>query len=582
MNFKHTNINSFWGYLIIEELIRNGVDYFCISPGSRSTPLTVAVADNSKAKSIVCYDERGAAFHALGYAKATGKPAVLICTSGTALANYFPAIIEAKQTNTPLIILSADRPPELRETGANQTIDQVKFFGDCVKWFFDIPAPNTDINPEFILTTVDQAVSQATNNEKGPVHLNCMFRKPLEPTNNQIPAEYINKVKAWESKSTPYTNIISGTLNLTEKDIEKITDLINNAKRGIIAIGRLNPDIKINDVKKLTDKLNWPIMADITSGIKASSKLSNLIKNFDQILLKRELNSDINPDLILHLGAPLTSKRFLKFASIQKNIKYVHITGTDKRNDPEHFITHRFIADLNLICINLFNQINSKPNDQLDLLISQDKTVNEIVDTIIDTQGKVTEISTARIISENLPAEHVLFLGNSMPIRDFDMYADFKHLPVYVGSNRGASGIDGTLASAIGYADGHNKAMTLVLGDLALIHDLNSLSQLGITNQQIIIIVINNSGGGIFSFLPVSDFDDVFEPYFGAPHSITFDQAAQMFGVEYANPKTDNELLNTYMTYSTNKKSVLIEIMTIRVENSALHRKIQHSIISNL
>lgn len=478
MNFKHANINSFWGYLIIEELIRNGVDYFCISPGSRSTPLTVAVADNSKAKSIVCYDERGAAFHAIGYAKATGKPAVLICTSGTALANYFPAIIEAKNTNTPLIILSADRPPELRETGANQTIDQVKIFGDNVKWFFDLPAPNTDIDPEFVLTTIDQAVSQSKNKGKGVVHLNCMFREPLEPEKSQIPAEYIKKTKVWESQATPYTQIISGTLTLAEQDIEQIADLINKAQRGIIAIGRLNPDIKINEVKKLTDKLNWPIMADITSGIKASSELPNLIVNFDQILLKHELNSEINTDLILHIGAPLTSKRFLKFASIQNNLRYVHITDTDKRNDPEHIVTHRFIADLNTIGTNLVHHINPKPNDLLDLLNSHDKTVNEIVDTIIDTQGKVTEISIVRIISENLPTEHVLFLGNSMPIRDFDMYADFKQLPVHVGSNRGASGIDGTLASAIGYAVGHKKALTLVLGDLALIHDLNSLYSL--------------------------------------------------------------------------------------------------------
>jgi 2-succinyl-5-enolpyruvyl-6-hydroxy-3-cyclohexene-1-carboxylate synthase len=582
MNFKHTNINSFWGYLIIEELIRNGVDYFCISPGSRSTPLTIAVADNAKAQSVVCYDERGAAFHALGYAKATGKPAVLICTSGSALANYFPAIVEANQTNTPLIILSADRPPELRATGANQTIDQVKIFGDYVKWFFDLPAPNTDINPGFLLTTVDQAVSQVNSYEKGPVHLNCMFRKPLEPIKSPIPAEYINKMEAWESQTTPYTQIISAELKFSENDIAQIANLINDAQRGIIAIGRLNPDIQISDLIKMVVKLNWPIMADITSGIKTCSELPNLIRYFDQILLKRELNPEINPDLILHLGAPLTSKRFLKFASVQKNIKYVHITDTDKRNDPEHIVTHRFIADMNTICKNLAHQINPKPNDKLDLLKSHDKKITEIVDNIFKNQEKVTEISTAKIISKRLPSEQVLFLGNSMPIRDFDMYADFKNLPVQVGSNRGASGIDGTLASAIGYAVGHNKAVTLVLGDLALIHDLNSLSQLSAVNQQIIVIVINNSGGGIFSFLPVSDYDDVFEPFFGTPHGITFDQAAQMFGLEYANPATDDELLKIYNSFTVNKKSVLIEVTTNRVENSDLHKKIQHTIISNL
>jgi 2-succinyl-5-enolpyruvyl-6-hydroxy-3-cyclohexene-1-carboxylate synthase len=218
----------------------------------------------------------------------------------------------------------------------------------------------------------------------------------------------------------------------------------------------------------------------------------------------------------------------------------------------------------------------------LDLLISHNKDIDKIVGKIIETQDKITEISTARIIAENLPPEHVLFLGNSMPIRDFDMYADFKRLPVHIGSNRGASGIDGTLASAIGYASGHKKGVTLVLGDLALIHDLNSLSQIGATNQQVIIIVINNNGGGIFSFLPVSDYHDIFEAYFGTPHSTKFLHAAKMFGIEYANPKTDAELIETFKSYSENKKSTLIELTTSRKENSDLHRIIQQSIVLNL
>ena len=175
----NVNFNELWGKLIIEELIRNGVSYFCISPGSRSTPLVCAAARNKKAQKIICYDERGSAFHALGYAQATNNPAAVIVTSGTAVANLFTAIVEAHQNNIPMIVLTADRPPELHDTGANQTINQVDIFGRFVKWFFGFPCPDQSIHPKMILTAIDYAVYLSTSSPEGPVHINCMFREPL-------------------------------------------------------------------------------------------------------------------------------------------------------------------------------------------------------------------------------------------------------------------------------------------------------------------------------------------------------------------------------------------------------------------
>jgi 2-succinyl-5-enolpyruvyl-6-hydroxy-3-cyclohexene-1-carboxylate synthase len=582
MTYKHNNINSFWGYLVVEECIRNGIDYFCISPGSRSTPLTVAVAANPSAKSVVCFDERGAAFHGLGYAKATGKPAVMVCTSGTALANYFPAIVEAKQTCTPLIVISADRPPELKETSANQTIDQVKIFGDYVKWFFELPAPDMNINPAFVLTTIDQIISETMTDKKGPVHLNCMFRKPLEPTEEKIPQAYAEQIKVWESGNNPQTKMSQGIPFLQENEISQLSDFINKSQNGLLVIGNLIPGVDKQLVQNLIRKIGWPVMADIASGLRNQSGMPNLIGRFDQILLHNKSGSIIKPDVILHIGERLVSKRFLKFAADIKPGKYVHLSGTTNRNDPEHVVDYRFTGNLNAICQEIIPHLAIKSHPRLEYLISVNRKIERIITDIIEEHEQISEVSTAKTISKCLPYDHALFLGNSMPVRDFDMYADFNYAPVNVGSNRGASGIDGTLASAIGFAAGQKSAITVVLGDLALIHDLNSLSQIAASDYQVIIIVINNHGGGIFSFLPVSEIEDIFEPYFATAHPLNFKHAAQMFELNYANPETDKELNETYASVIKNKKSALIEITSDRKANSAMHRRIQKLIISNL
>ncbi|MCA9399406.1 MAG: 2-succinyl-5-enolpyruvyl-6-hydroxy-3-cyclohexene-1-carboxylic-acid synthase, partial [Candidatus Omnitrophica bacterium] len=226
-----SNINTIWASLIIEELIRCGVDYFCISPGSRSTPLAVAVANHKKARSFIHFDERGSAFHALGYAAAAKKAACVITTSGTAVANLFPAVIETAKKKLPLIILTADRPPELRFTGANQTIDQVKIFGDYTNWFFDMPAPSTDCAPEFILTSIDQAVAKANGYPKGPVHLNCMFREPLAPLNDKNNyAKYLTTVKNWGKRQTPFTIYAQSQIIPEEETVQMAAQCLKKAK----------------------------------------------------------------------------------------------------------------------------------------------------------------------------------------------------------------------------------------------------------------------------------------------------------------------------------------------------------------
>src|SRR6185369_4205159 len=217
--------NHLWSALIVEELVRSGVEYFCIAPGSRSAPLTVAVARHPKAKHFVHYDERALAFHALGYASAAKKPVVLICTSGTAGANFFPAIIEASKKKVPLIVLTADRPPELRQTGAVQTIDQTHLFGRYAKFFFQMPCPTVQIKPEVVLTTVDQAVYQAVRNPSGVAHLNCMFRDPLAPvkTGENFNA-YLKSIASWNKNRKPYTQYVTAFESIRIPETKKIAE----------------------------------------------------------------------------------------------------------------------------------------------------------------------------------------------------------------------------------------------------------------------------------------------------------------------------------------------------------------------
>jgi 2-succinyl-5-enolpyruvyl-6-hydroxy-3-cyclohexene-1-carboxylate synthase len=239
MDTQTGNLNQYWADLIIEELLRNGLEYICIAPGSRSTPLVLAAARHEKIKTLIGYDERSLGFHALGYARASGSPAAIITTSGTAVANLYPAVVEASTDGVPLIVLTADRPPELIDTGANQTIRQDRFFGDYVRWHFDLPCPDQSINPEMVLTTVDQAVFRSLTDLPGPVHLNCRYRQPLEPTDNPMPSGYDLNIQQWQKAQLPFTRYAMTKQIVPERELDALAGLIENTERGMIVAGQL-------------------------------------------------------------------------------------------------------------------------------------------------------------------------------------------------------------------------------------------------------------------------------------------------------------------------------------------------------
>lgn len=583
MKSRQKNINSYWSYLLIEEIVRNDITQFYISPGSRSTPLTIAAAENDNARKTICYDERSAAFQAIGYARSAEKPAVMICTSGTAAANYFPAVIEAKNSHLPLLLLTADRPPELKQCSANQTIDQVKLYGDYVKWYFEFPCPDDTIPPKMVLSTIDHAISRMRTQPAGPVHLNCMFREPLEPSKipfNELQSEGIG---TWEKSGSPYTTYNKARIVTAGYEVTHLTKRIKSNKKGILVVGQLNTAREKLAVKNLATKLRWPVFADFLSGIRQKNKSLKPITYFDQLLLSDKIKRQIQPDIILHIGRPLTSKRYLQFCLKKPRIEYIQISGSDQRSDPGHIVSQHLNVDIASLCDELAKNLRPGSQGNWDDSIDRLNTkVQKVIDISIRNEDQISEISVARQISGMIPTEHGLFIGNSMPVRDFDMYAGADCSTSHISSNRGASGIDGTLSSAIGFAQGLGRPVTVVLGDLAMIHDLNAFSQLNNSEQPITLVIVNNEGGGIFSFLPVAKFKSVFEKYFATGHHIRFKYLADMFDIAFANPLTNQEFKEVYQKSIAAKKTSVIEISTDRKENHSLHLQLQQKIISAL
>lgn len=569
-------MNSLWACLLVEELIRSGTDYFCLAPGSRCTPLTIAVAENPKAKSVIHYDERGSAFHALGYARATGRPAVVVTTSGTAVANAWPAVVEAAMERIPLLLLTADRPPELRDSAANQTIDQVKIFGNYARWFTDLPCPSLRVPPEAVLTTVDQAVYRSCGATGGPVHMNCMFREPLAPEpQGEDFNDYLRPVKSWLTAGRPYTEYARPKRAAGAAILEKLLELLEQTERGLAVVGGLSSQQDRTAVSDLIQKLGWPVCVDVTSGLRLGDASGNVIHYSDLLVSHDAFARTHRPELVLHLGGRIVSKKLAAFLSESNPSDYVLITDHPERQDPGHEVTLRIEADLALLCRALREELGTRQESPWfvswrDSMLSVHQRLRQFA---LDGDD-LNEPILAYLVSQNIRPDHGLFLASSMPVRDMDLFADIKGPAVHVGANRGASGVDGTIATAAGFTAGLRRPVTLLIGDIAFLHDLNSLNYLRKADYPVISIVINNNGGGIFSFLPVARLEQFFEEYFGTPHDLTFEQAAGMYGLAYYHPKTRREFLSCYQKALDSEKSTILEVTTDRRENHGLHMKL--------
>ncbi|MBD3419665.1 MAG: 2-succinyl-5-enolpyruvyl-6-hydroxy-3-cyclohexene-1-carboxylic-acid synthase [Chitinivibrionales bacterium] len=524
-------LNQFQANLIIEECIRNQVRIFCISPGSRSTPLTIAAARNKRAECVICLDERGAAFHALGIARARNHPAALVCTSGTAVANYYPALVEAFTDAIPLIVLSADRPPELLDTGANQTIDQNRIFGTYVKSFTSLPCPGETTSPAYVLDTIDRAIYTSMAPTGGPVHLNCRFREPLTGAVKDSACNQHLSPKRRSNGNEPCTRLDNNAIFMPSKGgINRLRASIAGAKRPLLCVGRLKPH-EYRPIRVLAQKIACPIFADIQSGLH-TEHFTNVIPCLDTYLTHSN-DERMHPDLIIHIGKAVTSKHLQRFIAESFAGTLIVIGNDGKPFDPDHRCDMRIEGDISIMCKKIAPLLSDIPSSYA---TTSSRVRQKIVQRLADVfaqNAPALEPQAAYCTAKALPGNYNLFLGSSLPIRHFDSFVYCLHPSVSVAANRGASGIDGTLATAAGFARGSGKPVLCVLGDLSFLHDLNSLHLLDDLPHQFIIVLFNNHGGGIFDFLPVAKEYDVYQRYFKAAHSISFKHAALQFGLDY-------------------------------------------------
>ena len=566
--------NLAWAEWLIEELVRQGVGAFFISPGSRSAPLTAAAARNPRARTFVHFDERGAGFAAVGFAKAAGRPAALIGTSGTAAANYFPAIVEASQSHTPLLIITADRPPELIDAGVNQTIDQTRLYGAYPRWRADMPCPSPDVPAEYVLTTAAQAVYRATRPPAGPVHLNCRFREPLLP---DTPLSTPASLETWASQGLPYTHYPAAPQHPSDAALDALQSAIAPARRGLLIVGALNSRPERDAVREVARALNWPTFADSTSGLRLGNPQPPFVPQYPLLLAGDFLSRAPKPDVVVHIGGPITAKRLQTYLRDAHPPIHVRVAAHPNRVDPDHGITLRVEAGIEHACQAMGRMPIASPDmDWAASIFTAAAQIERCVDECFAQDHSLSEPAVARLLSRHLAADAALFLGNSMPIRDMDTFASPHGAEVPVFANRGASGIDGNVCTAAGIALGLDCPVTAAMGDLALLHDINGLALLKQT--PVVLVVLNNDGGGIFHFLPVAKHADIFEPFFVAPHGLRFEHAARMFGIEYAAPTDATQFAQAYAHAIQKRVGAIIEVQTIAAENLRTHTALEGSV----
>ncbi|CAM4074400.1 2-succinyl-5-enolpyruvyl-6-hydroxy-3-cyclohexene-1-carboxylic-acid synthase [Shewanella aquimarina] len=515
---KTAELNLLWGSLILEELARLGVQHVCMAPGSRSTPLTLAAAKQTKLKQHLHFDERGLGFLALGLAKASRAPVAIITTSGTAVANLYPAIVEAWLTQVPLIVLSGDRPPELLGCGANQAIVQPAIFADYAKQV-NLPTPDMAIPPQALLTLLDESVA----NTKGPIHVNCMYREPLYPGSMSADfTHYLSPLGNWQHSALPYNQFADAQL-ISAPTPDALARFVHG--KGVIIAGTLAPEQQPEQLIELAQKLGWPLLTDAQSQLRQHGAA---IGNIDQLLLQPKAKALLQEaDTVLVFGGRLLSKRLISYLSEQKWKRYWQVLPQQTRLDPSHSAKQVWISPLSA-----FTQLpwprSSEANWALQLI-----EANEQLATLFQQQIDDAEFGEAQVVRAIAGrGEQQLFIGNSLPVRLYDMYAPITPVAPRIYTNRGASGIDGLLATACGIAAHKASPTTLIIGDLSQLHDLNSLALAAKQQGPFVIVILNNDGGNIFNLLPVPD-EKLRSGYYRLAHGLEFGYGAAMFGLPY-------------------------------------------------
>lgn len=520
LDFRNTN--ALWCSVLVETLVRCGVTQAVVSPGSRSTPLTMALARNRGVEAIPVLDERSAAFFALGLAKQKHRPVLLVCTSGTAGANYYPAVIEAHESGVPLIVITADRPPEMRDCSSGQTIDQQKLFGGFVRFYHECAVPEAKVP---LLCYLRQTIAHAVNRAAtGPVHLNAPFRDPLPPIEDKTAAA-LEAAHDWEAFFTEF---------LVKAPEPFTTVTLPSGGRGLMIVGAAQPEDPLvwsEAVWRVAEQRGWPVLADALNPLRPHAGAdAPVVTTYDTILRSPELAARLAPDYVVCVENWPTSK-VLRAWIERLEVPIMLLTSSGQNRDALHGATRVIACGIEDVLPTASGKVAADVSAYATAWLDAEKTARKALDAGLGAAGAFE----GRIVSELarvLPKATPVFIANSMPVRDAEYFwgASDRRLRVFV--NRGANGIDGTLSTALGVAHGNAPAV-LLTGDLALLHDTNGFLSAQHFRGSLTIVLVNNNGGGIFNHLPVAQFDEEFEKYWATPQQVDIGRLCQAYGVKH-------------------------------------------------
>ncbi len=574
LNFSNTN--SLWASILVETLFRLGLSQAIICPGSRSAPLAVAFASHPQIEAIPILDERSAAFFALGLARRTGRAVALVCTSGTAGANFYPAVIEARESRVPLLVLTADRPPELRDCNAGQAIDQHKLFGGFANWYSELALPATEPSLlAYLRQTVLHGWRSTLYPVPGPVQLNLPFREPLPP----IPQPAVQALAAEFDQAGFFRGLEAASNELLwavgreGKEPDSLALLLESrlplaewlaCDRGIIIAGPAqppNPRLYCEAIAHLSRCLGWPVLAEALSPVRNYASLNPaLISTYDLILRNRALGKQLAPSQVIRIGEMPTSKELRLWLEANQPRQWVIDPG-DRNLDPLHGLTTPLPLTVEAIAPRL-PRVERPAHPYRQSWEQAEAKVRFGVDQALTHLDQCFEGKVVWLLSQCLPEETPLFIASSMPVRDAEFFWQPGDRRLYPYFNRGANGIDGTLSTAMGVLHGQQPGV-LLTGDLALLHDTNGFLNVPRFRGHLTIILINNQGGGIFEMLPISRFQPPFEEFFATPQTVDFARLCAAYNVAYERIQ-DWDRLQQRLTVLPDRGVRLLEIPTDR------------------
>jgi len=558
---------------LVDELVRSGIAHLCLCPGSRSTPVALEAARHPALRVWVHLDERSCGYFAVGLGKTSRAPVALLSTSGTAAANFFPAVVEARYSATPLVVLTADRPHELRDCGANQTIDQLHLYGRHVKWFAELLIPEaTEPSLRYARSVACRAGAEATAPPPGPVHLNLPLREPLEPA----PAPLSPLDPSYCARDgKPYTAAWQAQLMPDPESVAELARWLVLRPRGIVVCGPQDDPRAPVMIVRLAARLGYPVLADALSQVRCGPHDRSLVVDaYDAFLRWEGLWPLLRPEVVLRFGAPPTSKVLLAYLNACPDARQVYV-GPAGPLDPGRVVSDHVAADPVAFCAALYEACGDAERAGKWSRIWQDvnRTAQEAIDRVLDAIEEPFEARFLRELVLQVPDGALVYVGNSMPVRDLDGFCPSLPRRIRFLGNRGTSGIDGVVSSALGAAAVHPGPVVLVLGDLSFYHDLNGLLAAKRYGLDLLVVLVHNDGGGIFSFLPQARYEH-FEELFGTPHGLEFRPAVEMYGGTYIRVGDGPSFRDHLRAALAQRGLRVLEVRTDRMRNVDLHRQV--------